>query len=234
MIEIEDALEREAESGERVTRVLIVAPYASVRAGLHALLAETGDCAVVGEIGGSVELTRLLPELRPDVVLCDDNAGEGARLAGLLAEGEVGLVVLGEALDDSALLAASSLPGWAYLLKEAGGLEIAGAVRAVHRGLIVLDRALSPLLIGAFARAENAATAATLEADDLPGAAPTPREREVLQLMAQGLPNKIIAVRLGISQHTVKFHVAAILAKLGASSRTEAVTLGARRGYVSL
>ena len=60
------------------------------------------------------------------------------------------------------------------------------------------------------------------------------REREVLQLMAQGLPNKIIAARLSISLHTVKFHVASILAKLGAGSRTEAVTLGARRGYVIL
>ena len=62
----------------------------------------------------------------------------------------------------------------------------------------------------------------------------TVRETEVLQLVAQGLPNKIIASRLGISLHTVKFHVAAILAKLNASSRTEAVTLGARRGYVVL
>ena len=62
----------------------------------------------------------------------------------------------------------------------------------------------------------------------------TTREREVLALMARGLPNKQIAARLSISLHTVKFHVASVLAKLGASSRTEAVTLGARRGAVSL
>ena len=62
----------------------------------------------------------------------------------------------------------------------------------------------------------------------------TPRERDVLQLMAKGLPNKLIAVRLSISQHTAKFHVSAIMTKLGAASRTEAVTIGARRGLLIL
>jgi DNA-binding NarL/FixJ family response regulator len=67
-----------------------------------------------------------------------------------------------------------------------------------------------------------------------PGETLTAREIQVLQLMAQGLPNKIIAARLGISLHTAKFHVASILSKLGAASRTEAVTLGARHGFVAL
>ena len=62
----------------------------------------------------------------------------------------------------------------------------------------------------------------------------TPREREVLAQLALGLPNKTIARRLGISEHTAKFHVAAVMAKLGAASRTEAVRLGARRGLVAL
>ena len=66
-------------------------------------------------------------------------------------------------------------------------------------------------------------------ADDL-----TPREKEVLQFIALGLANKTIAGRLGISEHTVKFHVASLLSKLGAASRTEAVLLGARRGLVVL
>src|SRR5260370_38862805 len=62
----------------------------------------------------------------------------------------------------------------------------------------------------------------------------TPRERDVLQLMAEGLPNKLIAVRLSISEHTAKFHISAIMTKLGAASRTEAVTIGARRGLLIL
>ena len=62
----------------------------------------------------------------------------------------------------------------------------------------------------------------------------TPRERDVLQLMAEGLPNKLIAARLSISEHTAKFHVSAIMTKLGAASRTEAVTIGARRGLLIL
>jgi len=96
-------------------------------------------------------------------------------------------------------------------------------------GLAVLDAGLVSVLTAA-----NAPPDRSPPADDAPGVTLTARETEVLQLMARGLPNKIIAARLGISLHTAKFHVAAILAKLNASSRTEAVTLGARRGLVAL
>ena len=77
-------------------RVLIVAAYASVRAGLHALLADAGDCEVIGAVSGSAELERLLPDARPDVVLLDDNDGDATRVLALLSGGEAGLVVLGE------------------------------------------------------------------------------------------------------------------------------------------
>ncbi len=215
---------------EKGIRVVIVAAYAAVRAGLHALLAEARDCAIVGEGSGSADLERLLPELHPDVVLFDYNAADSGHVLDVMAGGEAGLVVLGEAREDYLLPAESALPGWAFLLKEAEGPEIAAAVRAVARGLVVLDHSAAPLL------AAHAALAPTLRepADALPGESLTPREREVLQRMAQGLPNKQIAARLNISQHTVKFHVASILAKLGATSRTEAVTIGARNGYIVL
>lgn len=211
-------------------RVLIVAAYASVRAGLHALLADAEDIAIVGAISGSDELECLLTDDPPDVVLFDDNEGDGARVLEVVCGSEAGLVMLGDNRRAYLTLAGRSLHGWAYLLKEADGAEIAGAVRAVAAGLVVLDHSLAPLLTPASLPAPAGPAAAT----SLPGETLTAREREVLQLMAGGLQNKQIATRLSISQHTVKFHVASILAKLGASSRTEAVTLGARRGLVTL
>jgi DNA-binding NarL/FixJ family response regulator len=209
-------------------RVLIVAPYASVRAHLHALLADAEGCALIGTVSGSAELELLLPETRPDVVLVSDDPGDGARVLELLSGSEVALVMLGSEAGVDPALAAASLPGWACLLKEADGEEIAAAVRAVAAGLVVLDRSLVPLL------PQVAILPSKLPAATLPDTALTAREREVLQLMAEGLQNRQIAAQLYLSPHTVKFHVASILAKLGAASRTEAVTLAARRGDLIL
>lgn len=203
-------------------RVLIVAAYASVRAGLHSLLLGAGDIGVVAEASGSAEAERLLPESRPDVVLADDLPDDRDRLLSVVAGGETALVLLGAARDGFHALASAPLPGWAYLLEGADGAEVAGAIRAAGAGLVVLDRSLVPAL-------RPWAGATTGGGDAL-----TARERGVLALMARGLPNKQIAARLAISPHTAKFHVASVLAKLGAASRTEAVTLGARAGAVSL
>jgi DNA-binding NarL/FixJ family response regulator len=207
-----------------VIRVLIVAPYAAVRAGLHALLAEAGDLAVAGEVAGGEELERLLPGARPDVLLVDSPQEEDGLLAAAEQAGAAA-VLLGDERTGWQVLVGRSLPGWGYLLKDAEGDAIAAAVRAAAAGLVVLDPTLADAL-----RPAGAAPAG----DALPGEALTPREREVLQLLAQGLPNKSVALRLGISQNTVKFHVASLLAKLGAASRTEAVALGVRRGEVAL
>jgi len=219
-----------SEEESRVVRVMVVAPYAATRAGLHAFLADAGGFAVIGEMSGSADLERMIPELRPQVVLFDDNAGDRGRLLDVVENASVSLVMLGDTEMGFRVLADSPLPAWGYLLKDAEASEIAATVRAVAAGLVVLDRSLSPLL-GNSAPLEPlpAETRAALSDEVL-----TLREREVLQLMAQGLPNKIIATRLSISLHTVKFHVASILSKLGATSRTEAVTIGARRGYVLL
>ncbi len=208
-------------------RVLIVAAYASVRAGLNALLSETPECEVVGTVAGSADLARHLPEAHPDVVLFDYNEGDGARVLETVSGTDVALMLLGDDLADYRMLAGLPLRGWAFLLKEAEREEIVNAARAAAAGLIAFDRGVAPLLI-----ADSSAPVTT--GFIAPGETLTVREREVLQLMAQGLPNKLIASRLNISLHTVKFHVASILAKLGAGSRTEAVTLGARNGYVSL
>ena len=207
-------------------QIVIVAGWASARAGLRALLADADDVEIVGEANGSGELERLLIETAPDVVLCDTAAAEAERVIEILSGEGAAFVLLGEDRSEYQMLADAILPGWAYLRKDADRIEILGAIRAAGAGLIAVDRRFGLLPGAAFplADAENLPPDGTL----------TAREREVLQQMAQGLPNKQIAARLNISQHTVKFHVASILAKLAVSSRTEAVTTGARRGLVAI
>ncbi|KAG8526098.1 uncharacterized protein KY384_000091 [Bacidia gigantensis] len=190
------------------------------------MLVDADDCEIVGEANGSAEMERLLIESAPEVVLCDTSPADALRVIEALSGEGAALVLLGEDHSEYQLMADAVLPGWAYLRKEADRIEILGAIRAAGAGLIAVDRSFSLLPGSAFPLAD----AEILPPDETL----TAREREVLQQMTHGLPNKQIAARLNISQHTVKFHVASILAKLGASSRTEAVTSGARRGLVSL
>ena len=109
------------------------------------------------------------------------------------------------------------------LSRDSGAANLNAALTAVAQGLVVIDAELS---------------AALLPSGDTPPAVSvgelTPREREVLQLLAEGLPNKVLAARLKISEHTVKFHVNSIMGKLGAQSRTEAVTRATRAGLIFL
>lgn len=114
----------------------------------------------------------------------------------------------------------------AVLLKESGGPEIAAAVRGVFAGLIVLD----PAVVAPFLRQFRP----DQQLPEFDTATLTPREVEVLRLVAAGLPNKAIALQLGISDHTVKFHVGTILGKLGAASRAEAAARAVRAGILPL
>ena len=199
-----------------MTSILLVASLPSVRLGLAAMLAEHGHA--------------VLPEDEADesaVWVLD--APDAARLDALSARRYADLpraaVVLTD--DDPALpavLARAGLRGWACLARETDADQLDLAVRAAEAGLVLLDLPLAATSLGQPAGVATAATSEPL----------TPRELQVLQLVAQGLPNKGIARRLGISENTAKFHVASLTGKLGASSRTEAVTLAARRGLILL
>jgi DNA-binding NarL/FixJ family response regulator len=123
------------------------------------------------------------------------------------------------------LLARAGLRGWACLARDADGDQLDLAVRSAEAGLVLLDLPVA---------ATSLALPATLAGSPPTSEPLTARELQVLQLVAQGLPNKGIARRLGISENTAKFHVASLSGKLGASSRTEAVTLAARRGLILL
>jgi DNA-binding NarL/FixJ family response regulator len=210
-----------------VINILVVAGYPLALAGLRALLDGSGDCSIVAEATSLGHAAELANRLNPDVLLVDfgpARAEELGELAALAQEHpELGLVLLVEVGFER------DLPGpgrgrVGYLPRDATGEAIVVAVRAVAAGLVVLDPRTVPELV---------TTPPRLAGDQLAEAL-TARERDVLALLAQGLPNKTIAQRLAISEHTVKFHVGAILAKLGAASRTEAVALAARQGILML
>jgi DNA-binding NarL/FixJ family response regulator len=117
--------------------------------------------------------------------------------------------------------------GWGVVSRDATGAELRAAVAAAAQGLVVLPAAL----VRGLGRDELGLPPPGVGALE---EALTPRELEVLDLLSQGLANKAIAARLGISENTVKFHVAAVIGKLGASGRTDAVTRGLRRGLIRL
>ena len=208
-----------SEPGKRRQRVLVAAAYPALRAGLLALLA--GDGSLEAQPADATELGGGESEA-PAAIVVDYTGGEPEVVA-----------ALGEAFPSSPLVMigadpASDGPGIAsspvaYLPSDVDAEALVAAVHAAAAGLIVLD----PTVAGATGIHTHARAAA--EGDAL-----TAREREVLQLVAEGLPNKAIARELGISEHTAKFHVGSLLGKLGAGSRTEAVTIATRRGILPI
>jgi DNA-binding NarL/FixJ family response regulator len=212
------------------TRVLVVAPYPTTRAGLRAVVEAADGFEVAGEADSIDALAQRLELLAPQVILLDPGADLDAVMQGLLPLSGSGLltpiVLLAQTIDVAADLVEDGIPG--LLLADATAEEIVAALNGVVAGLVVLDsRVVSPILERRTVPIPPGPPTSEYEAL-------TRREHEVLQLIAQGLPNKTIAAELGISEHTVKFHVGSILAKLEASSRAEAVARAARQGLIVL
>lgn len=197
-----------------MTTVFIVAPTQALRTGLQAMLASE-DLEVVGM--ASVPMLASFAEV---VLAAGDDPGAVARA--IATEEGPSFVALSDDVRLPGLLRSLPLPGWAIVSSDAGAEELQIAVRAAAQGLVALPRSMVEHL-----NEPRAVTASSLEPL-------TSREREVLTLLSEGLSNKQIAARLQISEHTVKFHVASIFAKLGAASRTEAVSIGARQGLITL
>ncbi len=210
-------------------RVLIVASSPLARAGLENLLAAR-EVRVVAS-GGTIEaVAEMLSDAAPDVVLVD-SSGEPpeAILETILASGlasDVNVALLGDAMTPAASAEALRAGIRAALPRDISPEQLVAALEALASGLIVLHPSQAAEALPASATPPRAP-------DELAESL-TRREMEVLQMLAAGLSNKEIAARLGISEHTAKFHVASILGKLGASSRTEAVSLGIRRGLILL
>lgn len=200
-------------------RVLVVADDPLARAGLAALLAGQEGCEVVGLAAGDDDLGAALSVYRPDAVVWDVG-WDAADLPDALAEWDAEAPPLVALLPEPGLGAALWASGARGLLpRSVSGDRLAAALVAVCAGLAALDPDLMASL---------PAPAAPASIEPL-----TPREMDVLELLAEGLANRAIAQRLGISEHTVKFHLNAILGKLGAQSRTEAVVLAIRLGLLA-
>lgn len=219
-------------------RVLVVADDPLARGGLAALLADKSDCVVTGQIAASADILSDVEVYRPDVVLWDvgwesersiplvstaEHSVSVSHLEALAVLQEVEYPVVMLLPDRNLVIDAWELGVRGLLFRDTDADRLIASLQAVAAGLAVLDPELVTSLL----------PSAPLDA------APkypvlTSREQEVLTWLAEGLPNKSIADRLRISDHTVKFHVTAIMSKLGAQSRTDAVVRATRQGLLLL
>jgi DNA-binding NarL/FixJ family response regulator len=216
-------------------RVLVVASAAVVHAGLEAILSREAGVELVGEAGTLRSIAEDVAEHEPDVVLVESpevQTSELLRVLRLLSvdadderRGAPGLVLLTDERDATHVWDALHGGVRALLHRDATPNEIVAAVAAAAAGLITI----APDWLALVAPARAAAARADGHTHDVTLSG---REIEVLRMIADGLANKQIAARLGISEHTVKFHVASLFTKLHASSRAEAVMSGARRGMI--
>ncbi len=200
-------------------RLLIVADDPLVRAGLSTLLDGRPGLLVAGQTGGDAEPAQI-DVYRPDVLLWD-LGWDPSRSLDRLADPHIQLPIVALLSDASQARDAWAARACSLLPRQAKAEELLAALQAAAQGLVVL----APELAGALRPARSSSP--------LP-AQLTQRELEVLQLLTEGLSNKAIAGRLGISEHTVKFHVNAIMGKLDAESRTDAVVRATRLGLVIL
>jgi len=208
---------------EAPIRVLIVDDHAVVREGLRTFLSLQDGIEVAGEAQDGAEAVAAVTALDPDVVLMDlvmpRLDGVGAMRALRDAGAGARVIVLTSFADDERLLPAIRAGAAGYLLKNVPPQELARAVRLAHAGQTLIDPTVASRLVDAIASEP--------EPDPL-----TPREREVLALIGQGMSNKRIAHELGLSEKTVKTHVAHVLAKLRVADRTGAAVYAVRAGLV--
>jgi NarL family two-component system response regulator LiaR len=205
-------------------RILLVDDHAVVRSGLSAFLLAFDDLELVGEAGSGEEAVTKCEILHPDVVLMDllmPNM-DGAQATAAIREKhpEIQVIALTSFKEEELVERAIKAGAIGYLLKNVSADELAEAIRAAKSG----KPTLAP-------EAAQALMHAAMKPQEL-GFDLTPRELEVLALMVEGLSNPDIAERLVISRSTVKFHVSSILSKLGATSRTEAVSLALQHKLV--
>jgi two-component system, NarL family, response regulator YdfI len=213
-----------------MTRVLIVASSSISQSGLENLLRANTSSQVVRVLSDFAQLSESVEELQPDVVIAEITGQDRTlpeEILNLSEEAPVAIVLLVDDANTERDVEAFRNGVRAVLPRNMNAVGIVAAVEAVGAGLaVLLPEGLETLLRESTA-SHRAISPPLVEAL-------TPREIEVLGMMVEGWGNKEISTRLGISEHTVKFHVASIMGKLNASSRTEAVTSGIRHGLIML
>lgn len=201
-------------------RILIVGDNPLARMGLSALLASQDGCWVVGQVAADDDLPTLMDVYRPDVVVWEVGWEVGGTFDALAEVNDVPTAVLMSR--ETSVQAALNAGAKAILPQEVKAEQLVASLQAIFQELLVIDPVFAESLT-------TPSPEPLLPVTDL-----TPRELEVLQLLAEGLANKTIAQQLHISDHTVKFHVNSIMTKLGAQSRTEAVVRATRLGLIML
>jgi DNA-binding NarL/FixJ family response regulator len=217
---------------DRPIRVLVVDDQTVVREGLETILGLSPGIEVVGAAADGVEAVRLVAERRPDIVLMDLRM---PRLDGVEATRRITrdfpatrIVVLTTYADDESIFGALEAGALGYLTKDAGAREIQRAIQIVHAGEALLDPTVQLRVIRALSRDVRAPRREPTLPDDL-----TPREAEVLRLIAQGLNNREIAERLFVTEATVKTHINNIFGKAGLRDRAQAVVYAIRHGLAA-
>jgi DNA-binding NarL/FixJ family response regulator len=206
-----------------VIGVLVAEDHSVMRGGLVELLSVADDIDVVGTAANGAEAIEIAEELRPDVVLMDISMPEvdGIQATGAIleAEPEARVVMLTAFSDRDRVVAALDAGAVGYLLKDADPQEVIDAIRAAARGEAPLAPRAARELLASRSQEQRA---------DL-----SKREREVLVLVAEGLPNKLIARRLEISEKTVKSHLTSVFQRIGVSDRTQAALWAQRHGLAA-
>ena len=203
-------------------RILVIADDVLARAKLVASLSGEPD-VTVDQAAPEVDLGDVADAHTRDIILWDLGTGAAQSDARLPAMQDLDIPVVVLSDDEARVSDAMTAGARGALPRDIDGPALLAALRAVVLGLMAIDPAFAPAIV------QWRGAAPEVPAEEL-----TPRELQVLQLLAEGLPNKRIALQLGISEHTVKFHVAVIFSKLGAHGRTEAVTRAARLGLIVL
>jgi NarL family two-component system response regulator LiaR len=209
----------------RPIRVLIVDDHSMLRRGLRFFLKGFDDLELVGEAASAQEAIQLCDEIQPDVVLMDMVMPDvdGAEATRIIRSrcSQIQVIALTSFQEEDLVQQAIQAGAIGYLLKNVSAGDLAQAIRQAHAGHSTLAPEATEILIQA-----------TRERTEAPDYDLTPREKEVLALLVEGLSNAEIAEELVVSLATVKFHVRGILSKLGVGSRTEAVTVAWQKGLV--
>ncbi|HAH01156.1 MAG TPA: DNA-binding response regulator [Ktedonobacter sp.] len=223
-------------------RILLADDHPILREGLRAVLETQPDFEVIAEAVNGLEAVRLALTLQPDILLLDlempqlDGVETIRRLR--QQQPQFRIIVFTAFDNDERIIHAVQAGANGYLLKEAPRDEIFSAIRITMAGGSLLQPIVASKLLRHMGHQSSTGaqgTAYTHSAQHIPPYEPlTERELEVLKLLAQGMPNKEIASQLVISERTAKFHVSSIMGKLGATNRTEAVSLAAQKGLITL
>lgn len=222
-------------------RILLADDHPIVREGLRAVLETQTDFEVIAEAANGEEAKRMVLELKPDIMLIDLEMPvvDGVETIRALRDMEAAprTIVFTAFDNDERIIHAVQAGANGYLLKGAPRDEIFNAIRVTMQGGSLLQPIVASKLLrhmGQFPDQQAGSNAPISHYSGLPMEALTERELEVLNLLAQGMPNKEIASHLVISERTAKFHVSSIMGKLGATNRTEAVSLAAQKGLITL